>query len=94
MAIKVYGSNTCPGTLAFLNLLTTNHVMPTFINVTGSIALLKEFITFRDTSPLYDGTRGTGAIGFPLVELEDGTRTRDIPAVLKSLGIAAEWYFK
>lgn len=46
MAIKVYGSNTCPGTLAFLNLLTTNHVMPTFINVTGSIALLKEFITF------------------------------------------------
>ena len=86
MAIKVYGSNTCPGTLAFLNLLTTNHVMPTFINVTGSIALLKEFITFRDTSPLYDGTRGTGAIGFPLVELEDGTRTRDLPAVLKSLG--------
>ena len=84
MAIKVYGSNTCPGTLAFLNLLTTNHVMPTFINVTGSIALLKEFITFRDT----------GAIGFPLVELEDGTRTRDIPAVLKSLGIEAEWYFK
>ena len=83
-----------PGTLAFLNLLTTNHVMPTFINVTGSIALLKEFITFRDTSPLYDGTRGTGAIGFPLVELEDGTRTRDIPAVLKSLGIEAEWYFK
>ena len=77
MAIKVYGSNTCPGTLAFLNLLTTNHVMPTFINVTGSIALLKEFITFRDTSPLYDGTR-----------------TRDIPAVLKSLGIEAEWYFK
>ena len=51
MAIKVYGSNTCPGTLAFLNLLTTNHVMPTFINVTGSIALLKEFITFRDTAP-------------------------------------------
>ena len=53
-----------------------------------------QFITFRDTSPLYDGTRGTGAIGFPLVELEDGTRTRDIPAVLKSLGIEAEWYFK
>lgn len=94
MAIKVYGSNVCPGTLAFLNILTKNHVMPVFINVTGSITLLKEFVTFRDTSPLYDGVRGTGAIGFPLIELEDGTYTRDIPAVLKSLGIEDEFYFK
>ena len=34
------------------------------------------------------------ALDAELVELEDGTRTRDIPAVLKSLGIEAEWYFK
>lgn len=89
MAIKVYGSNVCPGTLRFLRVLTENGVMPDFVNVTGSIGLLKEFITFRDTSPLYEKTRGTGAIGFPLVQLEDGTYTRDLQGVLDSLGIQA-----
>ena len=87
MAIKVYGSNICPGTLRFLRILTDHGIMPDFVNVTGSIGLLKEFITFRDTSPLYDKTRGTGAIGFPLVQLEDGTYTRDLNAVLESFGI-------
>ena len=87
MSIKVYGSNTCPATLKFLNILGQHNIMPDFVNVTGSIGLLKEFITFRDTSPLYDNVRGTGSIGFPLIELEDGTRTRDMAAVLKDLGI-------
>ncbi len=41
MAIKVYGSNICPGTMRFLSILTENGVMPQFINVTGSINLLK-----------------------------------------------------
>ena len=34
MAIKVYGSNVCPGTLRFLSILTSHGVMPTFVNVT------------------------------------------------------------
>ena len=90
MNIKVYGSNVCPATMRFVSLLTENGIMPQFINVTGSINLLKEFITFRDTSPLYDGVRGSGAIGFPLIEFEDGTRTRDVNQVLKGLGIQAK----
>lgn len=49
MAIKVYGSNICPGTMRFLSILTENGVMPQFINVTGSINLLKDFIYLRDT---------------------------------------------
>ena len=90
MNIKVYGSNVCPATMRFVSLLTENGIMPQFINVTGSINLLKEFVTFRDTSPLYDGVRGSGAIGFPLIEFEDGTRTRDVNQVLKGLGIQAK----
>lgn len=89
MSIKVYGSNLCPGTMRFLSILTEHGVMPQFINVTGSIDHLKSFITFRDTSPLYDGVRGSGSIGFPLIQLEDGTYTRDANAVLKQLGIPA-----
>ncbi len=87
MNIKVYGSNVCPATMRFVSLLTENGIMPQFINVTGSINLLKEFMTFRDTSPLYDGVRGSGAIGFPLIRLEDGTWTRDVNQVLSDLGI-------
>lgn len=94
MAIKVYGSNVCPGTLRFLSLLTENGVMPAFINVTGSIDHLKEFMTFRDTSPLFDGVRGTGAIGFPLIQLEDGTYTRDVNQVLVDLGIHTKMTFR
>ncbi|MBQ9153884.1 MAG: hypothetical protein IJ130_08710 [Solobacterium sp.] len=90
MYIKVYGSNVCPATMRFVSLLTENGIMPQFINVTGSINLLKEFITFRDTSPLYGGVRGSGAIGFPLIEFEDGTRTRDVNQVLFTLGIQAK----
>lgn len=91
--ITVYGSNVCPGTLRTLQILTENGVMPAFMNVTGSITLLKEFITFRDTSPLFDDLRGTGAIGFPLLKLEDGTYTRDVNAVLASLGIKTKLEF-
>lgn len=87
MAIKVFGSNVCPGTMRFLSILTENKVMPVFVNVTGSIDHLKTFITFRDTSPLFDDVRGTGGIGFPLIQLEDGTYTRDSNEVLKALGI-------
>lgn len=94
MAITVYGSNVCPGTLRFISVLTENGVMPNFVNVTGSIGLLKEFVTFRDTSPLFDGIRGTGSIGFPLVKLEDGTYTRDLNGVLADLGIQTRIEYK
>lgn len=90
MAIKVYGSNVCPGTLHFLSVLTENHYMPVFINVTGSIDHLKEFTKIRDTNPVFDAVRGTGAIGFPLIQLEDGTFTRDQNMVLEMLGINEE----
>ena len=93
MAIKVYGSTVCPGTMRFLAILTENGVMPQFINVTGSIQLLKEFICLRDTHPAFDGFRGTGRIGFPLVQMEDGSYTTDTDEVLESLGIAARMKF-
>ncbi len=93
MAITVYGSNTCPGTLRFLSILTENSYMPVFVNVTGSIALLKEFTYLRDTLPCFDGLRGTNSVGFPLIKLEDGTYTRDYRKVLSDLGIDARFEF-
>ena len=81
-----WGLSTFPGTMRFLSILTENGVMPQFINVTGSINLLKDFIYLRDTHPAFDAFRGTGRIGFPLVQLEDGTHTTDLDGVLDSFG--------
>ena len=94
MNMKVFGSNACPGTMRFLSVLTENGVMPSFINVTGSIDHLKEFIFIRDTNPIFDSIRGTGRIGFPLIQLEDGTYTTDVNQVLKDLGIDTEIRFR
>ena len=43
--------------------------MPVFINVTGSITLLKEFMYLRDTEACFDGLHGTMSIGFPLIKM-------------------------
>ena len=94
MNMKVFGSNVCPGTMRFLSVLTENGVMPSFINVTGSIDHLTEFIFIRDTNPIFDSIRGTGRIGFPLIQLEDGTYTTDVNQVLKDLGIDTEIRFR
>ena len=94
MNMKVFGSNVCPGTMRFLSVLTENGVMPSFINVTGSIDHLKEVIFIRDTNPIFDSIRGTGRIGFPLIQLEDGTYTTDVNQVLKDLGIDTEIRFR
>ncbi len=92
--ITVYGSNVCPGTLRFLAILTENHYMPVFINVIGSITLLKEFMYLRDTEKCFDGVRGTTAIGFPLIKMPDGTYTRDYRMVLDSIGIDEDFSFR
>ena len=94
MSIKVYGSNVCPGTMRFISILTSHGVMPDFVNVTGSIGLLKEFLLIRDTDPVFDSVRGTGRIGFPLVRLEDGTLCRDPNKVLEMLGIEERMEFR
>ena len=93
MAIKVYGSNLCPGTMRFLSILTSHGIMPSFINVTGSIHLLKDFLIKRDTLPCFEGIRVAGRIGFPLIELEDGTCTCDTNAVLEALGLSERMDF-
>ena len=85
MKITVYGSNLCPKTLHTIESITDLGVMPKFVNVTGSINLLMDFVKLRDTHSLYDDIRGSEKIGFPTFELEDGTLTRDVDKVLEMI---------
>lgn len=90
MKVNVYGSNVCPKTLYTLNLLWGKLPDPsilTFVNVTGSIALLKEFMEMRDTDPNFEAFRGRPMVGFPYFILEDGTRTHDLNKVFEILGV-------
>jgi len=90
MAIQVYGSNLCPETLHALSVFTANHYMPDFVNITGSIQLLKEFNELRDTLDIYAPVRERHSVGIPLFKLEDGTFTRDAKVAFASVGIDAE----
>lgn len=82
MTIKLYGSNLCPKTLHALRVMDEAGFTPTFINVTGSINLLMDWVEFRDTNPLFEELRGTRKVGFPTFQLEDGTYTRDLDYVM------------
>lgn len=94
MAIKVYGTNLCPETLHALSVFTANHYMPDFVNITGSIQLLKEFNLLRDTLEIYEGVRSRHSVGVPLFQLEDGTYTLDAKKAFASVGIDAELSYK
>ncbi len=88
MKLTVYGSNTCPKTLYVLNLLWGRLADPSgikFINITGSIALLQEFMVMRDTDPNFQALRGQPKVGIPYYVLEDGSGTHDLEKVLSIL---------
>lgn len=84
--ITVYGSNTCYDTLSAITRMAERGIDFNFVNITGSIGLLKEFLYMRDTNPLYDDVHGKNGIGIPTFKLEDGTLTRDFNAVMKAAG--------
>lgn len=84
MAITLYGSNLCPKTLRSLQKLADNGITPVFVNVTGSINLLMDWVQLRDTNEIFKELIGTRKIGFPTFKLEDGTLTRDIDMVIET----------
>ena len=94
MAITVYGTNLCPATLQALAIFTEHHVMPDFINVTGSIGLMKEYTKIRETDPAFRDLWGSGQLYFPFFRLEDGTITLSAKEAFRSVGIDADLEYK
>ncbi len=83
MKVTVYGTNVCTKTLHDLNVLWDRGFQVDFINVTGSIGLLKDFVVMRDTNPVFEPIKKAGRFGTPFFVLEDGTQTHDLEVVLK-----------
>ena len=49
-----------------------------YVDITGSMANLKEFLKLRDRLPLYQDARVEGFVGIPSFVKDDGTITRDV----------------
>ena len=81
--IRLYGSPLCPDCVACKNAFDAEGTAYEFIDITGSMANLKEFLKIRDREPLYDSVKEAGGVGIPTLVLEDGTITLDYESQLK-----------
>ena len=79
--LKVFGSPHCPDCVACKAILEKNHIPFEYIDITGSIRALKQFLALRDYSDAYDEAKKEGYIGIPT--LEDGTILFDYEEWLK-----------
>ena len=85
MKIKMIGSHLCQDTLFALMKLKEAGVEIEFEDISSSFAALKDFLSVRDTDPLYTSVKAAGGIGIPYLLLEDGTSTFDYKEVLRRL---------
>nr|MCR5776535.1 glutaredoxin [Lachnospiraceae bacterium] len=57
-----------------------------FRDIGSDLKALKEFIRLRDTATVFDGIRGTGAIGIPAIVSEDDSIIIDWEGYLEDKG--------
>lgn len=75
--MKIYGSMLCPDCVECCAAYDKAGMEYTFLSITDSLLALKEFLSLRDSSSLFDTVREHKAIGIPCIVLEDGTMTLD-----------------
>ena len=73
--LKIYGSMLCPDCVKCRGDLDRAGVEYMYLDFADSLKHLKEFLTVRDGSELFDGIRSEGKIGIPCIVREDGTVT-------------------
>ena len=76
--MKFYGSDICPDCEAAQAVLDREKIPYEYVDITGSMANLKEFLKLRDRLPLYEDARAEGFVGIPSFVKDDGTITRDV----------------
>ena len=76
--MKFYGSHLGPDCEAAQAVLDREKIPYEYVDITGSMANLKEFLKLRDRLPLYEDARAEGFVGIPSFVKDDGTITRDV----------------
>lgn len=80
--IKIYGSMLCKDCVQCREDLDRTGVPYEYLDFADSLLHIKEFLTIRESNPLYDEVRKNGAIGIPCIVKEDGSVTLDWETVM------------
>ena len=72
--ITLYGSPHCPQCGPVKDYLTENGITFDYVDMTGSMPNLKEFLKYRDTSPVFDEVKQRGAVGVPCIVINEGEK--------------------
>lgn len=83
--MKIYGTKICSTCAEILQKLTEKGEQERFVEVTGSVASFREFLSLRDTRPEFEEIKRAGRIGVPYCILEDGSILLDDEEIEKLL---------
>lgn len=75
--LKIYGSMLCPDCVQCREELDRAGVAYEYLDFGDSLKHLKEFLTIRDSSKLFEEVRAAGSIGIPCIVEEDGSISLD-----------------
>lgn len=70
--LKIYGSMLCPDCVECREDLDKAGVEYEFLDFSGSLKNLKEFLAIRDAEPVFGAVKENGKIGIPCIVKEDG----------------------
>lgn len=71
--LKIYGSEMCPWCLDCKENLDANGISYEFIDINASLSNLSDFLTLRDSLPVFNHSKEIHDIGLPALVKEDGT---------------------
>lgn len=88
--VTFYGSRICSGCREAKTLfLQAGFADYNFVDITGDVAGLREFLALRDSRPELEEARREGRIGIPCFVRPDGTLALEAADVLKEAGLEA-----
>jgi len=82
MKMKYYGSPLCPDCQEATAILKDADALFEFVDMTASMAGLKEFLALRDSRGEFADVRKEGRVGIPCFLMEDGSITFDVQEVI------------
>ena len=71
--VIIYGSKLCPDCVACLSDQKAQGVEFEYRDFLDSVLFLKEFLSIRDSDPLFADVKASGKIGIPCLVYPDGT---------------------
>lgn len=73
--LKIYGSMLCPDCVQIRADLDQAGVSYVYKDFADCLLYLKEFLSLRDSEPVFEEVRSGGKIGIPCIVREDGSVT-------------------